>query len=46
MLFLPDRMEGLRCGHADTYEKIDMPAEDFASLAEKLMGGSLNETEA
>jgi MraZ protein len=31
---------------ADSYEKIDMPAEDFANLAEKLMGGSINETEA
>ena len=30
---------------ADIYEKIDMPAEDFANLAEKLMGGSLNESE-
>jgi len=29
---------------ADTYDKIDMPAEDFANLAEKLMGGSINET--
>jgi len=31
---------------ADVYEKIDMPAEDFANLAEKLMGGSINDTEA
>jgi MraZ protein len=31
---------------ADIYDKIDMPAEDFANLAEKLMGGSINETEA
>jgi MraZ protein len=30
---------------AATYEKIDMPAEDFANLAEKLMGGTLNESE-
>ncbi len=30
---------------ADTYDKIDMPAEDFANLAEKLMGGTLNESE-
>ena len=30
---------------ADAYEKIDMPAEDFANLAEKLMGGTLNESE-
>ena len=28
---------------ADVYNAIDMPAEDFAGLAEKLMGGSLNE---
>jgi MraZ protein len=31
---------------ADIYDKIDMPAEDFANLAEKLMGGSINETES
>ena len=30
---------------ADIYDKIDMPAEDFANLAEKLMGGSINEPE-
>ena len=30
---------------ADVYDKIDMAAEDFANLAEKLMGGSLNESE-
>jgi MraZ protein len=30
---------------ADTYEKIDMPADDFANLAEKLMGSSLNDPE-
>ncbi len=28
---------------ADIYEKIDMPAGDFADLAEKLMGGNVNE---
>jgi MraZ protein len=28
---------------ADVYEKIDMPAEDFANLAEKLLGGNINE---
>jgi len=28
---------------ADIYDKIDMAAEDFADLAEKLMGGSINE---
>ncbi|NSW94550.1 MAG: division/cell wall cluster transcriptional repressor MraZ [Bacteroidales bacterium] len=28
---------------ADIYEKIGMPAEDFAMLAEKLMGGNVNE---
>ena len=28
---------------ADVYERIDMPAEDFANLAEKLMGGIINE---
>lgn len=28
---------------ADIYEKIEMPAEDFANLAEKLMGGSVTE---
>jgi MraZ protein len=30
---------------ADIYDKIDMTAEDFANLAEKLMGGSNNEPE-
>jgi MraZ protein len=30
---------------ADVYEKLDMPAEDFASLAEKLMGGTVNDPE-
>jgi MraZ protein len=30
---------------AAVYDKIDMPAEDFANLAEKLMGGSLNESQ-
>lgn len=30
---------------ADVYDRIDMPADDFADLAEKLMGGSLNEPE-
>jgi MraZ protein len=30
---------------AAAYEKIDMPAGDFANLAEKLMGGTLNESE-
>jgi MraZ protein len=29
---------------ADNYNEIDMPAEDFANLAEKLLGGSINET--
>jgi len=28
---------------ADIYDKIDMAAEDFADLAEKLMGGSIKE---
>jgi MraZ protein len=28
---------------ADVYEELDMPADDFASLAEKLMGGSVIE---
>jgi MraZ protein len=28
---------------ASVYETIEMPAEDFANLAEKLMGGSINE---
>jgi MraZ protein len=28
---------------ASLYETIEMPAEDFANLAEKLMGGSINE---
>jgi MraZ protein len=28
---------------ADIYNMIDMPADDFASLAEKLMGGKFNE---
>ena len=27
---------------ADTYNKIDMTSDDFASLAEKLLGGNLN----
>jgi MraZ protein len=30
---------------ADLYEKIDMPSEDFANLAEKLMGNRLNAPE-
>jgi len=30
---------------ADAYEKIEMPSEDFASLAEKLMGGNLNDSQ-
>ena len=30
---------------ADVYDKIDMAADDFANLAEKLMGSSLNESE-
>jgi MraZ protein len=30
---------------ADIYETIDMAADDFGILAEKLMGGSLNESE-
>ena len=28
---------------ADIYEKIGMPADEFADLAEKLMGGAINE---
>ena len=28
---------------AEAYEKIGMPAEDFANLAEKLLGGNFNE---
>jgi MraZ protein len=30
---------------ADIYDKIDMPAEDIANLAEKFLGGSYNELE-
>jgi MraZ protein len=30
---------------ASVYDKIDMAAEDFANLAEKLMGGSINESQ-
>jgi MraZ protein len=30
---------------ADIYDKIDMPAEDLANLAEKFLGGSYNELE-
>jgi MraZ protein len=30
---------------ATIYDKIDMAADDFADLAEKLMGGSLNESQ-
>jgi MraZ protein len=30
---------------ADIYNKINMPSEDFANLAEKLMGGNINEPE-
>ena len=30
---------------ADAYEKLVIPAEDFADLAEKLMGGTINESE-
>ena len=29
---------------ASVYDKIEMPAEEFANLAEKLMGGSINES--
>jgi MraZ protein len=28
---------------ANVYDKIEMPADDFADLAEKLMGGNINE---
>jgi len=28
---------------ADIYDKIDMPADEFANLAEKLMGGTIND---
>jgi MraZ protein len=30
---------------ASAYDRIDMTADDFANLAEKLMGGSLNESQ-
>ena len=30
---------------ADIYDKIDMPADEFANLAEKLMGSRLNDPE-
>lgn len=30
---------------SDVYEKLDMTPKDFANLAEKLMGGNLNEAE-
>ena len=30
---------------ADIYEKIDMPSDEFADLAEKLMGSKLNDPE-
>ncbi len=30
---------------ADTYDKIDMPPEDFANLSEKLFGGNKNDPE-
>ena len=30
---------------AEAYEKIGMPAEDFADLAEKLLGGNFNESQ-
>jgi MraZ protein len=30
---------------ADTYDKIDMPPEDFANLSEKLFGGNNNDPE-
>ena len=30
---------------AEAYEKIEMPAEDFANLAEKLLGGNFNESQ-
>ena len=38
-------MAGLRYGQADKYDAIDMPVDDFADLAEKLMGGSNPEDE-
>jgi MraZ protein len=31
---------------ASTYEKIDMPSDEFADLAEKLMGSKINDPEA
>jgi DNA-binding transcriptional regulator/RsmH inhibitor MraZ len=31
---------------SEVYDKIDMPGDDFANLAEKLMGGNINEPEA
>ena len=43
MLFWQGRMEGLRSGLPDVYNRIEMAAEDFANLAEKLMGGNINE---
>jgi MraZ protein len=30
---------------SDVYDKIDMPADEFANLAEKLMGSKLNDPE-
>jgi len=30
---------------SDVYEKLDMSPEDFANLAEKLMGGNINEAD-
>ena len=30
---------------ADVYDKIDMPADEFANLAEKLMGGIINDSD-
>jgi MraZ protein len=31
---------------SEVYDTIDMPGDDFANLAEKLMGGNINEPEA
>ena len=45
MLFLPDRMAGSKYGLQSVYEKIDMAPDDFADLAEKLMGGNINDPE-
>jgi MraZ protein len=44
-IVLAGQDERIEIWAADLYDKIDMDAEDFMNLSEKLMGGSINEPE-